>query len=168
MTTLTVKITGVAELKRALDGNFNAAMQSATLGIANEIKGVIAPYPAAPIPANPRRWYERKFGPKWMSDPARRPQKRRGSRPIVYGPWWAGYRTSETMSQRWAVASRGLGAITGNTASYAPVVHHYKEQATVHERTGWVTDKEAVERVVRSGTVDRIVKWAVDKKLRGK
>lgn len=167
MTTLTVRIDGIEKLKKALDGDMRRATQDITLGVANEIKSIISPYPGKRPPRNPRRWYERGFGPKWLSDPARRPKKRRSTRPIVYGPYWAGYKTSETLSRRWGVAQRGLGAIVGNAASYAPVVHHYKEQAAIHEQTGWVTDKQAVERVIKSGVVNRIAQMAVKKVLKG-
>ena len=167
MSQLTVKIHGTAELKRALNANLKGVMQGATLGIASEIKSIISPYPGVPIPANPRRWYERGFGPKWLSDPKRRPQKRRGRRPITYGPSWAGYKTSETMGRKWGTMQRGPGAIVGNAASYAPVVHHYKDQARIHKQTGWVTDKQAVDRAVKSGAVDRIVQMAVKKALKG-
>jgi len=63
------------------------------------------------------------------------------------------------------VAQKGIGAIVGNTATYAPAVQHYKEQAWFHRRTGWVTDKQAVDKAIQTGAVDRIVQMAVRKVL---
>lgn len=168
--TVRVQITGIKELQKALDGDLNKVMRTATLAIGHEIEQIIKPYPQMSEANTPgqRRWYERGFGPKWRSNPARRPKNRRSTRAIVYGPDWAGYRSSETLGRQWAVRQRGIGAIVGNKATYAPAVHHWQEQPQFHNRRGWLTDKEAVRRVVASGAVYRIVRWAVQKKLGGK
>ena len=166
---LTVQVKGVQELQRALDGDFRKVMRTATLAIGHEIEQTIKPYPpmsAANAPGQ-RRWYERGFGPKWQSNPARRWNPDKLKRPVVYGPTWAGIRSSETLGRQWAVRNKGVGAIVGNKATYAPAVHHWKEQPPFHNRRGWVTDKQAVGRVVASGAVDRIMQWAVKRKLRG-
>ena len=168
MSQLTVKIEGVDKLKRALAADFNAVMRRSTLEIAHNLEALLSDEPGQPPPKNPRRWYERGFGPKWHSDPRRRPKKRRPGRyPIVYGGNWAGYHTSETLFKAWGVQQRGIGAIVGNKATYSPVVQHYKEQARIHKTTGWVTDKQAVDRVQKSGLADRIVQKHVKKVLKG-
>lgn len=165
--TVTVRVTGIKELQKALDGDFRKVMRTATLSIAREVHQVVHAYPSMSQANTPgqRRWYQRGWGPKWQSNPARRPKQLRGRIPVTYGPDWAGYNISEDLEHSWTVRNKGVGAIVGSRATYAPAVHHYKEQMRKHGQRGWVTDKEAVRRVVASGAVDRIMRWAVKRKL---
>ena len=169
--TITFQITGLKDLERALGGDIQKAARIAGVAVTSQVKQAIAPYPAAGAGNRPNgAWYERGFGPKWHSTPGRRwPDYGRATkRNVVYGGGWAGVKTSETLSKSWGVKRHRLGGEVGSKATYAPVVHHYKEQAKFHGRRGWVTDKAAVAKVQKSGVVDKIVKRAVDRILKGK
>ena len=70
-------------------------------------------------------------------------------------------RGSDPMSQRvqqsWAV-SRGTDSATlGNRASYAPYVVSDQYQTEQHKATGFTTDKQAADKVIQDGTLDRII-----------
>jgi len=170
--TMTVRVTGTKELLKALDGDFRSVMKHATLAIAREVHGTISPYPAeseANVEGRHPGWYKRGWGPRWPSNPKRRPKNRKGGKyPITYGADWAGYRISEDLRHSWGVRQKGLGAIVGSRATYAPAVHHWKEQMKKHGQRGWKTDKWSVKQVVDSGAVNRIVHMAVKRKLGGK
>lgn len=149
-----IRIVGLREVQRTLGADITPAIKAATKAIALEVQGEIAPYPPATIansPSNPkRRWYERGFGPKW----------------VLKNGAVHGRKTSETLGRRWAVKQRGVGAVVGNPASYADVVHDADKQARFHGQRGWVTDKEALMRVIRSGAIQRIVTQAIMGALR--
>ena len=158
---VTVRVVGMESLQRKLGTNFTPAMRGATKAIAAQIHGVIAPYADETISNSPsqRRWYERGYGPRW----------RRADGSI------GGRKTSETLGRRssitggpgWSIRKLGsIGASLGNIASYAPFVHDAKKQAGFHGARGWVTDEAAVNRVLKSGTVEKIMRDAVRKAMR--
>lgn len=142
-----IEIRGLEQLQKKLDAEtFNRQMRGLTRAVAAEVQDKIAPYPAATAgnrPAGPRsRWYERGYGPRWMR---------------VDGSI-GGSKTSETLGRRWGFRQSGTtGTILGNIASYAGWVHSAKDQAEAHKRHGWMTDKKAIDQVVRSGVIDRMV-----------
>lgn len=166
MSQLTVKVQGADELVRALGGDVKKAIQRGAHLIAAEVKREVAEYPALSDANVPRsfnalysiksrkalnRWYQRGYGTKWA--------RKDGT--------VGGARTSEMLNRSWGVRRLPLGAFVGSKASYAPVVHHWKEQASFHKRRGWVTDRDAVERVRKSGKMDRIMQQVVDRILKG-
>ena len=159
MTQLTVKIDGIDELRRALDGDLRKAIREGAYIIGLEVKREVAEYPVASEANMPRgfvsrgnnRWYERGFGPRWA--------RKDGS--------IGGSKRSEMLNRSWAIGGQHLGAVLGSKASYAPAVHHYAEQASFHKRRGWVTDKQAVDRVRASGKMDRIMQQVVKRILKG-
>lgn len=166
MTTLTVKISGDEQLMRALGADVEKAINRAAPLVAKAIKREIAEYPPVSEANIPRgfgsavsigtrksanRWYERGYGPRWA--------RKDGSA--------GGSKTSEMLNRSWAIGAVWKGAVLGSKASYAPVVHHYKEQASFHNRRGWVTDKQAVDRVRKSGKMDRIMQQVVKRILKG-
>jgi hypothetical protein len=71
------------------------------------------------------------------------------------------------LNRSWMVGQSMRGAFVASLASYAPAVHHYKEQATFHKRRGWVTDKDAVEKVRKTGKMDRIMEGVIHRILKG-
>ena len=71
------------------------------------------------------------------------------------------------LNRSWAIGAVWKGAVLGSKASYSPVVHSHQEQASFHKRRGWVTDKEAVDRVRKSGKMDRIMQQVVKRILKG-
>ena len=168
--TVQVKLSGVESLVRALNGDMRRAIRIISYPVAQRLKGIIAKYPAVTEANRPGglRWYERGFGPKWRSTPERRWNPDRLKRNVIYGGNWAGVRTSETLNRSWAVGRVGDGSFVGSRASYSPVVHHYEDQAGFHKRRGWVTDKQAVDRIVHSGELDRIAQQAIDRVLKGR
>ena len=118
-----------------------------TYYVALAIKGVIQAYPG---PAN--------SPVKWPSDKARRAyfaQRREEGLPMKYT------RGSDPMSQRlqnaWTVAREPTSATLGNRATYAPYVASEEYQAEQHKATGFMTDAQAVEKVDRDGTMQRII-----------
>ena len=168
MTQLSVKIQGVEKLHRALGSDLKKAMRTGTHFIGLEIKREVAEYPPQSEANIPRgfgtaysvktrkaanSWYQRGYGPRW----ARRDGTVGGSR------------TSEMLNRSWRMrkAYSGTGTLLGNKASYAPAVHHWKEQASFHRRRGWVTDRDAVDRVRKSGRMDRIMQQVVHRILKG-
>ena len=163
--TVHVTVKGVERLTRALNGDMRRALRIISYPVAQRVKTVVAKYPKESEANRPgrRRWYERGFGPKWRSAPDKRWNPNRLKRAVIYGGNWAGVRTSETLNRSWAVGRRGNGAFVGSRASYSPEVHHHADQADFHKRRGWVTDKEAVDRVVSRGEVDRIARMAIDR-----
>ena len=143
---ITVRVEGIDRVQRTLGRNITPVLQSVTMAVATEIHGKIAPYPpasAANMPGGPgSQWYERGYGPRWMT---MRGQIR-------------GRRTSQTLGRRWSVSGWGrIGAVVRNIASYSPFVHSHEQRAWFHKRRGWVSDEEAVDKVLRSGAIDRIV-----------
>jgi len=149
---VTVRVHVPPDLKRALDGNMKRVVQRASVPITREIHHAVSEYPPASEANLPNhRWYERGYGPRWS--------RKDGS--------IGGRKTSEMLNRSWGTQRKGWGMILGSRASYSPVVHHHKEQAKFHKARGWVTDKEAVDKVLKSGKVDRAVKAAVAWVLKG-
>lgn len=150
--TVTVRVTVPPDLKRALDGNMQKVVQRASVPITREIHKIVSEYPGASEANRPNhRWYERGYGPRWS--------RKDGS--------IGGRKTSEMLNRSWGIQRKRWGMVLGSRASYSPVVHHHKEQAKFHKRRGWVTDKQAVDKMLRSGKMDRIVKAAVKRVLKG-
>ena len=60
------------------------------------------------------------------------------------------YRRTGTYGRRWTVKVEsdggGLLGRVGNNTWYAPIVGSAKFQAKIHQRTGWTTDQQAVQR----------------------
>uniref|UniRef100_A0A6M3J4M5 Tail protein n=1 Tax=viral metagenome TaxID=1070528 RepID=A0A6M3J4M5_9ZZZZ len=137
-------------LKRALDVRMSPVLSGITMAVIAEIENKLTPYPPsseANRPGGPgSRWYERGYGSRWLT---MRGQMR-------------GRKTSQMLGRKWQKQRRGrIGAVLGSPVTYAPYVHHDERQARFHGQRGWVTDKKAVEYVVRSGKVDRIVRQAM-------
>ena len=145
---MAVKIRGVAALARRLKGNLDETLKPAYVAIGELVRGEVAPDPPALPPRDPS-WYERGYGGRY---------RRRDGRVT-------GRRTSEMLGRRWSVTARGRGAVVENSASYAPFVHNAERQNRVLGTRGWVTDRQAIDRVVRSGAWERMVTTAVYKAL---
>lgn len=141
-----VEITGAAELARKLNVNLNRELQPALMAVATVLQNEIAPYPAPP-PKNPDRWYERGYGPRWR-------RKRGGG--------IGGRKTSQFLNRSWAVEPRGVNEVLlTNRATYTKWVHLNQYQTKVHQRTGWVTDTQGVQRAEASGDIVRVIDRAL-------
>jgi len=148
--TTSIKIVGLAELQKKLGADFKRPLRGATLAIAQAIQHELTPYPPtteANRPGGPgSRWYERGYGPK---------------RETMAGVI-TGRKTSEVLFKSWGIERRGIiGQVLGSKASYSPYVHSEEKQAKFHGKRGWVTDEDAVKKVERDGTIERIVSQAV-------
>ncbi len=186
--TYTIRVEGLAEVKKTLGVNFKPAMRQATKAIALEVQGTIAPYPPATIansPENPRlRWYERGYGPRWwvISEGAqeylfghsKRQHKRTAQGYAYQGVSQRavlaqarkgrvhGRKTSQQMGRGWGIARYGdIGQQITNRATYARWLHGAGTQAKWAGSRGWITDRFAVQHVVSSGAVKRIVRQAI-------
>lgn len=153
---MNVQIVGLDRVRRSMAISVKPALRAITKAVAAQVQGEIAPYPpasAANRPGGPgSRWYERGYGSRW-----RRMDGSIGGRP-----------TSETLGRRWSISGwGGIGAVVRNIASYSIYVHDHGYRAWFHKRRGWVSDKEAVDKVMSSGVVDRIVDAALVRLLRG-
>jgi len=145
MSTAGVHIKGLDEVLRMLNVNPRPVLAATTFAVSEQVRGVLTPYPAQPAPANPRRWYERGYGPRW--------RRQDGS--------MGGRKTSEQLGQTWATERQGLDAALGTRVSYAPWVQSEEHQAAVHQRTGWKTDEQAVNEVLDSGVVEEMLLDAI-------
>ncbi len=75
--------------------------------------------------------------------------------------------TSEDLKSRWGIKLLGrLGAVLSNLASYAERVHGHATQDAFHRARGWVTDRTALNIVVRSGRATEIYEIAINNLLR--
>jgi len=121
----------------------------------------MATYPpetAANMPKRyPGRWYQRQFGPRWYNK----------------GGKLSGRDTSERLQKSWRTEMKGKEAevfthspVTETEVSYVEQVHSYENQAAVHARHGWHTDKQVAEEVEASPALDRAIEAEIDRELR--
>jgi len=120
------------------------------------IKGVIQPYKPQHTPVI------------WPSDAARKAyfaQRREAGLPMKYT------RGSDKMSQNlmksWTIARGDTDATLGNRATYAPYVASSEYQTEQHAATGFTTDEQAAQKVIESGTLDRIITAHIQAMVRG-
>jgi hypothetical protein len=132
-----IKLTGVKQLQRKL-GRVAAmkSLQRELLKGASRVKiktEEYAPESEANTPKSTTpgaKWYERGYGQRWANEGAR------GGR---------AKRTSQTLGKRWYMRPlSGIGAVIGNTASYAKYVHG-KLQARFHKARGWLKLEDVAE-----------------------
>ena len=122
-------------------------VQRASYKIGLEIENELKRYPKSPS-----------YPLKWASERQRRWyfwHRRKEGLPIGYT------RTSDPMSQKlghkWTTKPQSWGAIVGNPVTYAPYVQSHEYQQPMHEATGWITDKEAADEIMRSRVVEQII-----------
>ena len=148
-----LRVTGLDSARRRLGGNFGPMIQTGTEAVAIAIEGEIAPAPG-PV----------KYPIQWESAKERKAYfaLRKGRLPYV--------RESDFMSQQmlkgWVIEKwQQLGAILRNTASYSRYVSG-SIQKPYHRNTGWVTAKQAVDKVIESGEASRLILEAIRVALR--
>lgn len=116
------------------------------LGVAEEARNEIAPYPAAsgrPQPfrsAKSRRFFFAALRSGAISVPYRRG-----------GP------QSQALGRRWVISPTSSGADLVNTASYSDLVQNREKQAAYHVGT-WKTDADVAEALERSGKVEALAR----------
>lgn len=140
----------IKELKDHLKANMDKlprTMQTAALKIAAQAGTWLSRYP------------RRNTGPvKWASEKQRRwyhAMRRREGLPARYT------RRADPMSQRlgqsWAAETRPNGAMVGTRATYALWVQSSEYQQPMHQDTGWTTDEQVIDKLKKSGIIEKIV-----------
>jgi len=161
--------------------------------ILTDIHGRAAPYPAAgpwsrtppdkklPRKGKQTKWYQRNWGPKWLSSKKYRWSTigRSTKRKVEYGQWWAGVKSSQMMSKNtraggsvpdprqkqdsWRMKMRDKWtAVLGSLATYAKYVIGLR-QTSVHAQHGWKNAKTAVRESIRSRAPVYILRAATQK-----
>jgi hypothetical protein len=144
-----IEITGIDAIIKALSGSLDDGMRPLLVGVAEETRGIIAPYPPQPAPANPRSYYVRGTGTVYV--------RRDGSTRTT--------RTSETLGRRWAVRPRGAAVVLENTASYAAYVHGAQDQTRRHKAAGWKDEETTARQVEASREVQTLADAYIRKVL---
>ncbi len=152
MPTFSIKLVGANELVAKYGDRVQGGLRTATRAIGELIRDAIAKYPG-PV-HEPFHW--------------RSESERRGyfAHRFAKGLGLPYVRNSDPESQRlgasWAVSTQGpFGAKVGTRVSYAPDVQGAANQHPGHKATGWITDKQAVEKVHKSGDIARILRDAI-------
>lgn len=150
------RVSGLNGTLRRLSFDSRSTLRAITWGIGEVIRNVVAQYPRPPH--YPLRWASRKQKLAYVA------MRRALGLPLKYT------RQFDPMSQRlgpsWTVARYGdLGAKVATRVTYAPHVQAADRQQPFHQETGWVTDRQAVEAVLRSGDIKRIAEAAVRRML---
>ncbi len=148
---LSFEFKGADELLAKL-AKFPGVIPAATRAIAEALKNIITVYPG-PV-HRPIVW----------ASPAQRAAYIAKRREAGLGPY---VRNSDPFSQRlgasWATANRGNSAIVGTRVTYAPWVQSDKQQQPMHKATGWVTDKQAIEKAREERVAERVWGQVVEK-----
>ncbi len=151
-----IEIRGLEQLLRITATDLRPTLRAVLHGVGELVRDQIA---QAPGPARkPTIWASEKQRRYVMA------QVRR------FGPW---VRESHPLSQRllasWTVRDESdTRVIVGNKATtYGPWVQSSEYQQPMHAATGWITDAAAVEAVVGSGDVERVLGQAFEHALRG-
>ena len=139
------EIHGDAALIRKLSRFHPEVIPGATRAIAEALKGYLAKYPG-PV-KKPIQW----------ASPAQRTWYINARKAAGLGPY---RRNSDPWSQRlgpsWATANRGMDAVVGTRVTYAPWVQSDKQQQPMHKATGWVTDKQAIDKAREERVAERV------------
>lgn len=135
---------GLEQFSKRFGRDLSPALRSASTGLAHEAIDRIAPYPQERTRQG-RQWYERGYGQRW--------QRKDGG--------VGGRKTSETLGRRWDVKVGRVWASAINTASYSRLVHKHGEQARIHKKTGWKTDRDVIKSLKADGTAVDLLKQAL-------
>jgi len=158
MSDAAVRIEGLDALRAALLALADEDLyKSAMWAIGEEIRSEVARYPGPP--KYPLRWASR----KQRFYVLRVLRKNLGPYVRRYDPM------SQNLGQSWAVAEHGrTGVVVGTRATYAPYVQSAEHQQPFHADTGWVTDEQAVRRVMDDGVVGDILRDTLKRALGGR
>lgn len=149
---ITIEIKGFKEARQRIHElkgapGIIAAMQAA----ARHLKGKLNIYPPATEANSPAsgHWYQRGYGPKWMTKAG------------VHG-----YKTSKILGKSWDthILEGGMAAEIGTNVTYAPYVHDDKKQAHFHAARGWKTLQQVADS--EGEKVQKLVLAAVEKELK--
>ena len=145
MSNMTLEIKGDAALIRKLERFHPEVIPDTTRAVAEALKGFLA---KAPGPVHkPIQWASRRQK-VWYAAA----RKAAGLGPYVRNsdPW------SQRLGPSWATANRGIDAVVGTRVTYAPWVQSEAQQQPMHKATGWVTDKQAIEKAQQERVAERV------------
>ena len=142
MATVDVKVSeGVAKLFAA---NLGVPVQRGAMAIAAAIQHEVAPYPPPPPRRPGKGYYVRGRG--MLSSKGKL------------------LSSSEMLNRKWSITGIAWGARLTNTASYSGWVHG-KRQAKIHKKTGWVTQRAGIDKVLKSGNAKALMLKAITEGL---
>ena len=153
--TITITVKGVDEVARKLGRGIGPALRAITWGVGELVRAAIAKHPGPTH--HPIQWTslrQKRF--------YRRMRAARGL-PMQYTRGFDAM--SQQLGKSWTVARRGDDVVVGTRVTYAQFVQSAAWQQRMHSNTGWVTDKEAAERVSKSQDIARIAEQAIRKEL---
>ncbi len=154
-----VEIKGVQALQHKFGKSIQPYIRAGSMAIGKQLEGILS---KAPGPAHhPVIWTSQKQKRFYFA------MRRRKGFPLEYS------RNNDPQSQRleasWTVATRGaMGAVVGTRVNYARYVQREQNpggQQPMHVVTGWITDKQAAEQLIKSGAIPRIMRQALRKAL---
>jgi hypothetical protein len=158
-----ISITGLQQVKAMLGRDFRPTMQVGLKKIAVDVLNELAT-PPGPVhlplhfaSAKQRGWFIKSYLPS---------RKARG-----LGRWKReSDPDSKGLLKSWHVATTGpMRVIVANKGvPYAPWVQSAAQQQPMHKATGWVTDKQAGETVVKDGRAKRHIINAIVARLKGR
>jgi hypothetical protein len=153
---VTIDLLGYEEIQAVLSKlhgrKAEQALGTISEGIGRELINVLQEYPA------------RRYGAKQEFSSAA--QRRGFFAALNSGRIRVPYRRRMDLGRSWDVERRGSGAVVGTKALYAPYVQSEERQTKMHERTGWTTDEQAVDKVKKTGVIPRIAKKVLGKLMR--
>ena len=149
---LELEIHGDKELIAKLNRLQPEVVPAATRAIAEALKGYLAKYPG-PV-HKPIKWASMRQRTWYIN--ARREA---GLGPYVRNsdPW------SQRLGPSWATANKGMDAVVGTRVTYARMVQSDKDQQPMHKATGWITDKQAIEKAAQEHVAQRVWQQIVEK-----
>lgn len=119
----------------------------ATYFVAVELKHIMSKYPAGKH--SPVKWASEKQRRWWFA------MRREKGYPLEYT------RRTDPMSQRlhakWGIRKKPTSATLGSGAPYAAYVQSSQYQTEQHAASEWTTDEQAADKIVKDGTLARIV-----------
>lgn len=142
-----VRLEGVKDVLTRLSAvERERVIQAITFTAGELLRDVIAPYP--PPPKHPLAWASPQQRMAYIA------MRRAAGLPLRY------VRPADPMSQRlfqsWTVMPVDRhDALVSNRATYAYWVQSAEGQQPFHKKTGWITDVEAIKRLVASGDIER-------------
>jgi phage gpG-like protein len=157
MPELTVTIEGLDGLQAKVSRNITPDLQRLALTIGKEIS---KPLQAQVGPSHsPVIWVSPKQRAAYFA------MRRRAGLPALYK------RNTDLQSERlqasWSVRPEGdTSAVVGTTVSYARYVQTAAQQQPQHRATGWVTDKDAIQKMKDAGVMERAVRMFTEALLR--
>ncbi len=148
------EIVGLEDVLAAL-ARLPGAFSLAGRAIGEEIRHWLSRYP--PPPRYPLRWASAKQ--KFFVTRVLR--KNMGPYVRRFDPM------SQDLMHSWVVDTSRLPeeVVVGTRVTYAPYVQSAEKQQPFHKDTGWITDKEAIQRARDTGAVNDAIQRALDRAL---